>query len=254
MNRKFPAIAAAILVASLHASATERRFTFTYETTTTPKGSVEFENWATWKHTGNPGTAHTELFEFRHEIEFGITDRLQLGLYLFDWQYNRRDEDGRKARWQHSGAELIYSLTNPTTDFLGSAIYGEIVAGEDSLKLEGKLLLQKNFGAFRIAWNAIVEAAWEGGKFGSFEERGGEVAQSLGVSCDISKSFSLGAEILHEIDIPNWENASDSIVFAGPNASARFGRSFVTASGLFQITNIEGEPDAQIRIIAGFDF
>lgn len=246
--------AAAILASSLSATAIERRFTYTYETTTAPKGTVELENWVTWKHIGNPGSAHTDLFQFRHELEFGLTDRLQLGLYLFDWQYNRRDDEGHKARWQHSGAELIYSLTNPTTDFIGSALYGEILVGEDSLELEGKLMLQKNFGPLRVAYNAIIEAEWEGDKFGSFEERNGEFAQTLGVSYDISKNFSVGAESLHEIEFPNWDKAGDSIVFAGPNASVRFGRGFVTATALFQVTNIEGEPDAQVRIITGFDF
>ena len=208
----------------------------------------------TWKHTNNRGAEDTGVFEFRHELEFGVTDRLQLGLYLSDWQYDSHDEEGRKARWQHAGVEMIYSLTNPTTDFLGSALYGEVLVGENSLELEGKLLLQKNFGAFRIAYNAILEAGWEGDRFGSFAERRGEFAQTVGVSYDITKRFSAGAEVLHEIDIPNWDKAEDSIVFAGPNASVRFGRVFVTATALFQVTNIEGEPDAQVRLITGFDF
>ena len=256
MLRKSICLAALAAAATLSstASAIERRFTFTYETTTMPKGAVEFENWATWKHIGNPGTAHTDLFQFRHELEFGITDHLQFGVYLFDWQYNRRDEEGHQARWQHSGIELIYSLTNPTTDFLGSALYFEAVAGDDSLELEGKLLLQKNFGPLRVAYNAILEAEWEGEKFGHFDERNGEFAQTLGVSYDINKSFSVGAEVLHEIPLPDWSEAADSNVFVGPNASVRFGRGFVTATALFQITNVEGEPDAQIRLITGFDF
>ncbi len=150
--------------------------------------------------------------------------------------------------------KLIYSFTNPTTDFLGSALYFEAVAGEHSLELEGKLLLQKNFGPFRVAYNAILEAGWEGEKFGHFDERDGEFAQTLGVSYDINKNFSVGAEVLHEIPLPEWRDAADSNVFVGPNASVRFGRVFATATALFQVTNIEGEPDAQVRLITGFAF
>src|SRR3954470_22028296 len=94
---RFLTVAVASATLSLTASATERRFAFTYEVTTEPKGSLELENQVTWKHIGNPGDVHTDLFQIRHEFEYGITDRLQLGIYVFDWQYNRRDEEGHKA-------------------------------------------------------------------------------------------------------------------------------------------------------------
>lgn len=248
------AFAALLLAHAFTASATERRFTYTYETTTTPKGGFEVENWVTWKHLGEPGGDDTDVFQFRHELEYGITDRLQLGVYFFDWQYNGDDDEGHDARWQHSGFELIYSLSNPTTDWIGSALYGEVLVGEDSLELEGKLLLQKNFGPLRIAYNLIVEAEWEGEKFGDFDERGGEFGQTVGVSYDLSKNFSVGAEVVHEIPLPDWSEVGDSNVFVGPNASVRFGRVFVTATALFQATDVEGEPDTQIRLITGIDF
>ena len=243
-----------LLFAALPSSATERRFSYTYETTTAPKGTFELENWATWSHIGNPGGSHTDLFDFRHELEYGITDRLQASLYIFDWSYNRRDEEGHKARWEHTGGEVVYRMTDPATSFLGSALYGEALIGEGGLELEAKLLLQKNFGAWRVAYNLIVEGEWEGEKFGSFDEHNGEFAQSLGVSYDINKSFSAGAEILHEIPIPNWSATHGSNLFLGPNFSVRYRQFFVTATALFQVTNVEGEPDAQIRVITGFHF
>ncbi len=251
---RFLALTAVALASTLPASAIERRFTFTYEATTQPKGVIELENFVTWRHSDVEGGKDSDVFRFRHELEFGLTDRLQLGVYLFDWQYDEQDSEGQEARWRSSGIELIYNLTNPTTDFLGSALYGEVLFGEDSLKLEGKLILQKNLGQFRIAYNAIIEAEWEGEKFGSWEERTGEFAQTVGVSYDLSKRFSVGAELLHEIEIPEWEKAEDSVVYAGPNASVRFDRFFVTATALFQLTEIAGEPDAQVRVITGFDF
>ena len=51
------------------ASAAERRFTYSYETTTSPKGEWEYEQWMTWKHYDNK-----DRFDFRHEFEYGITD------------------------------------------------------------------------------------------------------------------------------------------------------------------------------------
>jgi hypothetical protein len=246
------ALVSAAFAPRLHAI--ERRFTYTYETTPSPRGHVELENWVTWKHTDAPGANDADLFQFRHELEFGVTDRFQIGLYVFDWRYDEHEREDHSAEWEHSGVELIYNLSNPTTDFIGSALYLEALVGERSFELEGKLLLQKNFGPITAAYNLVLEAEWEGDQFGNFDEREGEFAQVLGVSYDITKSFSVGAEILHEIPIPDWREAEDSVVWAGPNASIRFGRAFATVTALFQVTEVDGEPDAQVRLITGFDF
>jgi hypothetical protein len=250
----FCALACLTLAPVPRSEAIERRFTYTYETTTSPRGHVELENWVTWKHTDARGANDADLFQFRHELEFGVTDRLQVGLYVFDWRYDEHDREDHSAEWEHSGVELIYNLSNPTTDFVGSALYLEALVGERSFELEGKLLLQKNFGPIIAAYNLVLEAEWEGEQFGSFEEREGEFAQVLGVSYDVNKSFSVGAEMLHEIPIPDWRDVEDSVVWAGPNASVRFGRAFATVTALFQITDVDGEPDAQVRLITGFDF
>ncbi|MEO7931972.1 MAG: hypothetical protein ABIT76_02330 [Chthoniobacterales bacterium] len=235
-------LAALFLIAS-PADAGQRKFAFSYESTTSPQGAVELENWVTWKHDGADGNA----FEFRHELEFGVTDRLQLGIYLADWSYS----DAVGAVYEHSGVEAIYNLTNPTTDFLGSAVYLEVVGGNDVAEVEGKLLLQKNVGPLVVAYNLVLEGKWEGE---NLDEREGEFAQTLGVSYELNPHFSIGVEAFHEIPLPDWKSGEDSIVFAGPNASVRFGRFFVTAACLAQLTDIEGEPDWENRMIVGFDF
>ena len=51
----------------------ELGFSFIYESTTSPKGQFEFEKWVTWKNGNESGNK----VEFRHEIEYGVTDRLQ---------------------------------------------------------------------------------------------------------------------------------------------------------------------------------
>jgi hypothetical protein len=251
--RRAAATALCVFIATT-ALGIERRFAFTYEVTTSPRGHLELENWVTWKHHEERGAHDADLFQFRHELEYGVTDRFQIGVYFFDWRYDPHDREGHKAEWEHSGVELIYNLTNPTTDVIGSAVYLEALVGERSAEFEGKLLLQKNFGPVRAAYNLILEAEWEGEQWGDFDERAGEFAQALGVSYDVNKSFSVGAELLHEIPLPNWEEKEDSIVFAGPNASVRYGRGFATITALFQLTDVDGEPDAQVRLITGFDF
>ncbi len=243
-------IALVAVATSNPAHAGQRRFAYTYETTTSPKGEVELETWVTWKHSRDSG-ARLDRFDFRHELEIGLTDHLQIGLYLADWRYDGRDEAGHDFRYLHSGAELIWSLSNPTTDFLGSALYLEALVGDRSFELEGKLILQKNLGPVMIAYNMIIEAEWEGS---GLRERKGEFAQSLGVSVDINKHLSVGAEFLHEVEMPEWSATEKSVLWFGPNASVRFGRYFATATGLFRASSNEGEPEVQTRLLFGFDF
>ena len=229
--------------------ADDRRFTYTYETTTSPKGAVEVETWVTWKAKRGEG-GNSNQFDFRHEWEYGITDRLQLGLYLSDWSI--KEDDGHiKSDWKNVGVEVIYQLSNPNTDALGSALYGEVKLGDELFVLEGKLLLQKNFGKWIVAYNATVEAEWEGR---GFHEQVGELKNSIGVSYEFSPKFSLGAELFHEVAFEDWDEQGENAVYVGPNASFRFGRAFATATVLFQTTGIADEPDVQSRLIFGVNF
>ncbi|KAB2646724.1 MAG: hypothetical protein DVB27_06295 [Verrucomicrobia bacterium] len=245
------ALAGVLLATVGSASAGQRKFAYSYETLTAPVGSVEFENWVTWKHTSGDG--RVDQFDFRHEFEFGVTDRLQIGLYVADWRLTDTST-GSRATYRHSGVEVIYNLTNPTTDFIGSALYGELLIGEGVIELEGKLLLQKNFGPVTLVYNAIIEAEWEGKTLKHLDERSGEFAQTLGVSYQVNPNFNVGAELLHEVALPEWRAEGKSVVFAGPNASFRAGRFFATVAGLFRVTDHDEEPDVQTRLIFGVDF
>ena len=243
ISRPWLALAAVVAILPVTAEANQRKFVFSYEATTSPKGAVEFENWITFKH----GNGEENSFEFRHELEFGLTDRLQLGVYLADWSYSEMNG----SVYSDSGVELIYNLTNPTTDFLGSALYLEATAGDKLATLEGKLLLQKNVGPWVFAYNLVLEGKWEGDHL---DEREGEFAQTLGVSYEVTPHFSVGLEAFHEIALPDWSDAKDSIVFAGPNASLRAGRFYATAAALLQVTDVNGEPAVESRVILGCDF
>src|SRR5712691_4558042 len=180
-----------------------RRFTYSYEATTAPPGAFELENWVTWQsHTDEDGRFNQ--VDFRHEIEFGLTNRLQAGVYLADWNYQTgQSVESSGFAYTDSALELIYGLTNPVTDWLGLALYEEIKAGDREFELESKLIAQKNLGPVVLVYNATLEAKWEGLRL---EERAGEFAETAGVSYELSPRFLFGAELLHEIDLPDWSN------------------------------------------------
>ena len=226
-----------------------RHFTFIYEATTSAPGSVEMENWVTWGRTNNP--ARSDEVSFRHELEFGITNNFQASVYLADWSY-AMDAEHSGFSYSDSAVELIYNLTNPVVDPIGLSVYEEIQVGDRVFELESKLIGQKNIGPWIVAYNATLEAVWEGEHW---QSRSGEVQQAFGISREISPRFSVGVELLHEFVFNDWRD-TDHIrnLFVGPNVSYRHGRWFVTATSLAQLTNTPDEADFQLRTIFGTSF
>jgi len=232
---------------AVHAGA--RHFTYIYEAVTSAPGSVDVENWVTWSRTSNP--QRVDEVDFRHEFEFGITDRFQASVYVADWFY-AVDPEHSGFTYSDSAVELIYNLTNPVVDPLGLAIYEEVRAGDRVFELESKVIAQKNLGPLILAYNATLEAVWEGEEL---QSRQGEFQQALGASYEISQRLSIGVEMLHEFVFPEWsDNQRIRNFFIGPNVSFRHRNWFVTVTALAQATDTADEADFQMRTIFGIGF
>ena len=223
-----------------------RHFTFIYEAPTSAPGSIEMENWFTWRRTSDP--ARVDQVDFRHEFEFGVTDKFQASVYVADWNY-ASDRENSGFAYSDSAVELIYNFTNPVVDPIGLSAYEEIRIGDRIFELESKFIAQKNFGPLILAYNATLEAVWQGH---GLEDRVGELQQALGASYEISPRLSAGLELLHEIVFPDWRDEEHiRNFFVGPNVSYRHGNWFVTTTILAQATSTESEPDFQLRTIFG---
>jgi len=226
-----------------------RHFTYLYEAPTSPPDSVELENWVTWKPGDNP--SRFDQVDFRHEFEIGITDRLQLSVYVADWNYLSNAEHSGFG-YSDTGIELIYNLTNPVIDPVGLSVYQEYKAGRRLFEWESKVIAQKNFGRWIFAYNGTLEAVWEGR---GLAEREGELSQALGASYEISPRLSLGLELLHEFIFPDWrDNQKIRNVFVGPNVSYRRNQWFVTMTALAQASDTSDEANFQLRTIFGIGF
>ena len=244
-------VAAVVLTFGATARAGGRTFAYNYETTVMEKGEWEYEQHITWKtHKHNEDSSYSR-FDVRHELEYGITDRLQAALY-FDWRYKGgRSVGNDRARFRDVALEVIYQLTDPEVDAFGSALYGEVKWGDEVFEVEGKLLLQKNIGDWMLVWNGKAAAEWESK---DYDEDKGEFGQTVGVSYRLSDRISLGVEAVHEWELKNWDTASDHVVYAGPSLSVKMLGGFVTLSPLMQLTDVDGEADYQTRLIAAFNF
>ena len=238
-----------LAIATFNTVAGVRHFTYLYEAPTSPPGGFEIENWVTWLHTTNP--EHSDELAFRHEIEFGLTDRFQASIYFADWSYSHSHNDS-DLTFSDVAVELIYNLSNPVIDPIGVSLYQEYRGGNRLFEWESKLIAQKNVGRWILAYNATVEATWEGE---GLNEHEGEFQQALGASYQISPRLSIGLEFLHEFVFPEWEDTQNiRNVFVGPNISYRRNNWFVTVTALAQATDTADEARVQLRTIFGMAF
>jgi hypothetical protein len=241
MNKFLLSILSLAFLPTTCALAGVRHFTYLYEAPTSPPGSVELENTVTWAHGAN----WNDVF-VREELEIGITERFQLGIYPLDWSHH----SGDGFEYNGGALELIYNLSNPVVDPVGISLYEEVSVARQHFESESKLIAQKNFGRWIFDYNATLEAEWESK---DLEEQNGELQQAFGASYEISPRLSVGLEFLHEFVFPDWRDRITN-VFAGPNISYRRQNWFVTVTALAQATDTPEEPDFQLRTIFGIGF
>ena len=231
------------------ARADARRFAYVYETTTMPQGLAEYEQWITWK-TDKTSDDRYERLEFRQEIEYGLSDRVQVALYFADWRYTRKSS-GSNTEVRDTAIEVMANVVDPATSAVGVALYGEIKVGATKFALEGKLLLEKDLGGLLLGYHAIVESEWEDE---DWVRNKGELKPTAGLSWQASPKLLFGAEVLHEVELPDWSEAEDALFYAGPSVSLREGNVWVTTAALWQLTDVDGAAGLQMRALVGYLF
>lgn len=135
-----------------------RSFTQTYEYSTMPEGKTSLELWHTQgRSTWDADTAQS--FEQVLEIEHGITDRWLLSFYTIFSQVSSSDAmTSEPFHFSEAKIETRYRLKDRGEWPVDVALYGEGVKafGESLYELEGKLILQRDFGKVTVAVNPIV--------------------------------------------------------------------------------------------------
>jgi len=161
---------AALAVASLvSARADERFFTYVYESEVLPKGGWEFEQWLTYRkgYPGGDRQFSQHIWDFREEIEYGLTDNLSTALYLNfrqDQMVAREAglEDSSEFSFKGVSAEFKYQLLNPNKQPVGLTLYFEPTYNGNEQELEYKVLISKSLGEkWVLAANAVYEQEWE---------------------------------------------------------------------------------------------
>src|SRR5580765_8584846 len=123
-NQKSSASAVTLLAGILSlavAQADERRFAYSYEPETMPKGGTEFEQWVTLRtqRSKTVGQQNFNLWEIREAIEYGVSDIYTIELYLNGKSESFRDPvsgtDSSKFSFDGVSLENRVMILNPAT-------------------------------------------------------------------------------------------------------------------------------------------
>ena len=258
------ALAAALVLSTVAASANERHFTYTYETGTLPRGGIELEPWVTARLGREKYFAR---FDHRLEFEYGILDNLQAAVYVnFTGQASDAGAGTLASSFDYEGVslELKYKLMDPVADPVGLALYFEFTALPHEIEGELKVLLDKRMGRFLFAMNAVAELE------GKYIEGGFEVAEvkaevDLGFAFLVNKVFSIGLEIRNVTTFEKEKGELEfesSAFFVGPTIGVKSEKWWLALSVLPQVfavtesgkksLDLEGHENVETRLLLGF--
>ena len=285
MKTAIPALATLAAAALCTARADENFFGYSYGAETLPKGKGEAYSWTTARLGKGPG--HYAGFDFQQELEYGITDRLQMSFYFTERYHSFSvEEDGaakRLRRFSYDGnqVEFKYNVLSPFKDAVGLALYVEprysLIEKESGdkvleLEMETKVILQKNFLDDQLvtALNLTTEFAWNrprpSGGLGFGTELAAEVTG--GISYRVAPKWFVGVEARYETAFPNMNlHAQESwAFFAGPAVHYGGERWWATLTWLPQLTgdapdstrssqlDLEHHERQEIRLKVGYNF
>jgi len=209
----------------------QRWYTWTYGASVLERGEIELEHTSTFTSLRNVSTNDNLEVEHQLELERGVTDRLDLGLYQIIHQHTDRNYfyEGYKLR-------LRYLLPVEVPYFSKPVLYLEF-ANVSHLKervLEGKFILERNVGAFNLAWNLGLERALQGESSEKLEFQFNQ-----GLSWRVNKRFRIGGEIL----------ASNENLYVGPVVSMTGGEFSVLIGTAFSLWSEETPKQDHLRLM-----
>lgn len=198
------AFATAFAVPSL-SLANPRPLPFTYGYETLAEGDAEVEQFVDLSPlkginalSGAPQW-YTAM-QFQTEFEYGISDRLELGLYLTLAPQPGETLTGTTSLTEGNGIKqrLRLRLAEEGEWPVDVGLYGEVVENDREIELEAKILLSKRIGQMRAMVNLWAEREYY------FENRRDWVLNpTAGITYQVSPLFNPGIEYWMRAEFPD---------------------------------------------------
>lgn len=257
-----------LLIDFLKLNAQDRVFTYTYQSNVLSAGQHDLEVWTT---LSNGKDNYYLGLDHRIEFEVGLGGKLQTSVYL-NYGYSKGIVNDNGIEVLSDQTEFSFSnewklkLSDPVASRVGSALYFEYLISPDETELEGKIILDKQFGNIVNALNIVSEYDIER----NFVQNGNIVNKEntnelnleldYGLSYHISDKFSGGFELTDENHIE--KSIYEYSVLSGGPCFTFVGSGFlINLTCLPQITNLKGgsleledHSKLQTRLILSYAF
>lgn len=268
--------AAWLLAGAKPAHASDRAFTYAYQTQVLAPGQAELEPWVTYR-TGRQG--YFNRYDLRLEYEVGLLRNFQASLY---WNAYSVAEDvvdplssakTRQERFAFQGVsiELKYKLLDSVADPFGFGVYGEGTFGPSFSEYEGKLLFDKDLGRLVLALNLVSEYELSYVRRADQERtlKQLELAGIVGAGYRVSDDVTLGVEARSYTELASGEDPGTSwstrtsVIHAGPTLAYRQQNWWCASTFFAQVAAPEGATSGhgldltnqeryQVRLLMGF--
>jgi len=205
------------------AAADRKYFVETYTPYLAPGGETEVETWIA-SHSGLEGSNGKVAWDWRQELEYGVTNRLTAAAYL-----NFSRPPGGALRFESPSLELIYRLADPGRLPGDPAIYLETTESGDELELEPKLLLGHRLRRLVTAVNLVGEFEFRHND-SEILERGAILRKewawqlSGGASYEVTHHLAAGLEARYRAEFPNFGPREGSALHVGPTLNLVSGK------------------------------
>lgn len=245
-------VAALCLVPSI-ASANPKKLPFSYGTNTMPEGGLELEQYVDVvplrvvreNLDGTEDAVWSTRYVLTQELEYGLTDRVELGVYLTQHQGADPNDafvfDGIKQRTR-------VRISDPSWP-IGVAGYLELAELRGEVEVEEKLLLSWQRDALEVVANLWVEQEY----YFADDEWKHLYNPTLGATYQVSPRAVLGLE--------GWARGrfdadTETAVYVGPTATLMGGEHWLAVGAYARVDGSEvevGDPMGKlyVRMILG---
>lgn len=252
------------IVAPSIARANPRPLPFTYIHESLAEGESEVEQYVDYVpvHATNANNGALGWYgatQFQTEFEHGITDRLELGLYVtyvpttvaFDNVPALTEGTGLKER-------LRFKLADTGVWPIDVALYGEVTENDREIELEAKVILQRRIGALRVVANAWAEREYyfDGSKEWVLNPT---IGLTYGGSATVQPGFEywMRAEY-RDGGYPAGTTAPAASHYLGPAMLLQLGKLWWSSGVYYRVNDVAPSPDGTglsrfwVRSVVGF--
>ncbi len=213
---------------------------------TLPQGSFELEGSTTLKVPQFKQSNENE-WEYQGELEYGLTDHWNIAHYE-RWETDNKAAADEKDVTKYSGFkfETKYRLGEKGKYWADPLLYLEISRDprdkDIPMKIEGKIVLSKDFGKFNVTYNQMMESGL--GTSGRTEHQ-----FTTGLNYELISGLRLGVETLGQYWNPTGHRNELAM---GPTFAYETKWFWLAIGSLFGLNH--AADDVQARVLVGVPF